>query len=95
MWAGINVDDTIALAEHVASLSTSTVLSGTIPETKAPGSQGIVTPEPLGVILGIAPWNAPAILGLRAVAAAVMAGNTAILKVCRTKHHRLALTDFA
>ncbi|KAH6692231.1 Aldehyde/histidinol dehydrogenase [Plectosphaerella plurivora] len=80
VWAGINVDDTIALSEHVASLSTSAVLSGTVPEIRAPGSQAVVTPAPLGVILGIAPWNAPAILGLRAVAAAIMAGNTAILK---------------
>lgn len=41
---------------------------------------GLVFKEPLGVVLGIAPWNAPIILGLRAVVAPIAAGNIAILK---------------
>jgi acyl-CoA reductase-like NAD-dependent aldehyde dehydrogenase len=40
--------------------------------------------EPHGVVLAIVPWNAPLILGLRAVAAAVAAGNTIVLKVGST-----------
>lgn len=77
----INIGDAIGIVEHVASLVTSGVLSGSVPESRASGSCAVVLKEPLGVVLGIAPWNAPLILGLRAVAAAVAAGNTAILKV--------------
>ncbi|PYH76969.1 aldehyde dehydrogenase [Aspergillus uvarum CBS 121591] len=40
----------------------------------------IVYKEPYGVMLGIAPWNAPFILGVRKAALAVAAGNTMILK---------------
>jgi benzaldehyde dehydrogenase (NAD) len=31
--------------------------------------------EPVGVILGIAPWNAPIILGVRAIAVPLACGN--------------------
>jgi acyl-CoA reductase-like NAD-dependent aldehyde dehydrogenase len=88
VWATINVADTIGLVEHVASLSSSPVLSSVSPKIKTPGSLSLITQAPLGVIIGIAPWNAPAILGMRAVAAAVMAGNSAILKVCVTPTNR-------
>ena len=33
-----------------------------------------------GVCLGIAPWNAPVILGTRAVAMPIACGNTVVLK---------------
>lgn len=66
---------------QVAALTTSGILGGTSPVVADPDAHAVVTKEPLGVVLGIAPWNAPLILAFRAVAAAVAAGNTAILKV--------------
>jgi vanillin dehydrogenase len=36
--------------------------------------------QPCGVVLGIAPWNAPVILGTRAVAMPLACGNTVVLK---------------
>jgi acyl-CoA reductase-like NAD-dependent aldehyde dehydrogenase len=36
--------------------------------------------EPAGVVLGIAPWNAPVILGVRAIAVPLACGNTVVLK---------------
>jgi len=36
--------------------------------------------EPLGVVAAFAPWNAPVILGVRAVAGPLAAGNTVVLK---------------
>ena len=36
--------------------------------------------QPVGVVLGIAPWNAPVILGVRAIAMPLACGNTVILK---------------
>ncbi|KAL1595334.1 hypothetical protein SLS60_010025 [Paraconiothyrium brasiliense] len=80
LWAQINLQDSIALAEECAAIVTSGVLSGVIPTVVDPEAHAVVIKEPLGVVLGIAPWNAPLILGLRAIAAAVAAGNTAILK---------------
>ncbi|PCH04679.1 Aldehyde/histidinol dehydrogenase [Penicillium occitanis (nom. inval.)] len=70
--------DGLDLIEECAALTTSAVL-GSIPSVRGDG-YGLVFKEPLGVILGIAPWNAPIILGLRAVIAPIAAGNTAILK---------------
>jgi acyl-CoA reductase-like NAD-dependent aldehyde dehydrogenase len=45
--------------------------------------------QPAGVVLGIAPWNAPVILGVRALAAPLACGNTTILRsseVCPKTH---------
>jgi acyl-CoA reductase-like NAD-dependent aldehyde dehydrogenase len=36
--------------------------------------------QPVGVVLGIAPWNAPIILGVRAIAMPLACGNSVILK---------------
>jgi acyl-CoA reductase-like NAD-dependent aldehyde dehydrogenase len=36
--------------------------------------------QPAGVVLGIAPWNAPVILGTRAIAVPLACGNTVVLK---------------
>jgi acyl-CoA reductase-like NAD-dependent aldehyde dehydrogenase len=36
--------------------------------------------QPVGVVVGIAPWNAPIILGVRAVATPLACGNTVVLK---------------
>ncbi|KAL3484148.1 putative aldehyde dehydrogenase [Aspergillus germanicus] len=77
LWAEINATDSIGLIEEYASLTTS-VATGSIPFVQS--GYGLVLKEPLGVVLGIAPWNAPVILGLRAVVAPIAAGNVAILK---------------
>ncbi|EFX04006.1 salicylaldehyde dehydrogenase [Grosmannia clavigera kw1407] len=58
----------------------STALCGSYPVCDEPGTQAVVVKEPYGVVLGIAPWNAPYILGIRSVVYALAAGNTCILK---------------
>ena len=50
-----------------------------VPISFKPGSAEIV-PEPLGVVLIIAPWNYPTQLLLAPLVAALAAGNTAVLK---------------
>ncbi|KAJ5605336.1 Aldehyde dehydrogenase N-terminal [Penicillium lagena] len=77
-WADIITNDSIGIIEECAALTTP-MTTGSIPFTKGE-SYGFVFKEPLGVILGIAPWNAPVILGFRAVIAPIAAGNVAILK---------------
>ncbi|KAF2458158.1 salicylaldehyde dehydrogenase [Lineolata rhizophorae] len=55
-------------------------IMGALPQCAEEGTSALVLKEPYGVILGIAPWNAPYILGLRAVCFALAAGNTCVLK---------------
>ncbi|KAF2008782.1 vanillin dehydrogenase [Aaosphaeria arxii CBS 175.79] len=54
--------------------------TGTAPVLDAEGSSGVVLNEPFGVVLGIAPWNGPNVLGLRACLQPLAMGNTVILK---------------
>lgn len=45
--------------------------------------------QPVGVVLGIAPWNAPVVLATRAVAVPLAVGNTVVLKaseICPKTH---------
>lgn len=77
-WAGFNVTLGADILKDVAGRISS--LRGEAPTTGVPGTSAIVYKEPYGVILGIAPWNGAYILGVRAIAYALAAGNSAILK---------------
>jgi len=56
------------------------LVQGTVPDVEGDNCRGMVLEEPYGVVLAIAPWNAPHTLGLRACIAPLAAGNTVILK---------------
>ncbi|EED16214.1 vanillin dehydrogenase, putative [Talaromyces stipitatus ATCC 10500] len=56
------------------------LIEGTVPSLGQEGYAAVVLKEPYGVVLGIAPWNSPFILGMRAIALPLAAGNTVILK---------------
>jgi acyl-CoA reductase-like NAD-dependent aldehyde dehydrogenase len=45
-----------------------------------PGKRMRAVRQPAGVVVGIAPWNAPVILGTRAVASPLAYGNTVVMK---------------
>lgn len=77
-WAGFNVVLAASMAREAASLTTQ-IVGETIPSDK-PGCLAMTVREPVGVCLGIAPWNAPVILGVRAIATALACGNTVVLK---------------
>jgi acyl-CoA reductase-like NAD-dependent aldehyde dehydrogenase len=54
-----------------------------------PGKRAMAIRQPVGVVVGIAPWNAPVILAVRAVAAPLAYGNTVVLKaseICPRTH---------
>ncbi|WP_421568877.1 aldehyde dehydrogenase family protein [Stenotrophomonas sp. PD6] len=55
----------------------------------APGVHFFSDPEPLGVVGVISPWNSPIILSVRAIAPALAAGCTVVLKL----PHQTALTN--
>ena len=77
-FAGFNMMTTIENFRDVAGRVSG--ILGFIPQTQAPGTGAFVFKEPYGVILGIAPWNAPYILGVRAFLYAIATGNTVVLK---------------
>ena len=60
--------------------SMTTQVSGEVIPSEIPGSLAFSIRQPVGVVLGIAPWNAPVILGVRAIAVPLACGNTVVLK---------------
>ncbi|KDR72513.1 hypothetical protein GALMADRAFT_252630 [Galerina marginata CBS 339.88] len=50
------------------------------PSGSVPGAQVITQRRAMGVIFGVAPWNAPFVLSLRAIVVPILCGNTTVLK---------------
>ena len=78
MWAGFNVMLAAGMIREAAALTTQ--VGGELIPSDVPGSLAMGLRQPAGVVLGIAPWNAPVILGVRAIATPLACGNTVILK---------------
>jgi len=77
-WAMFNLMLATSMLREAACITTQ--ISGEVIPSDKPGLLAMAVREPVGVILGIAPWNAPIILGVRAVAIALACGNSVILK---------------
>ncbi|MCG6113109.1 MAG: aldehyde dehydrogenase [Paracoccus sp.] len=77
-WMGFNVMFAAKILREAAA-STTQIKGEVIPSDK-PGTLAMAYREPVGVLVGMAPWNAPVILGVRAVAMPLACGNTVILK---------------
>jgi vanillin dehydrogenase len=78
MWAGFNVMLAASMIREAAALTTQ--ISGEVIPSDVPGSLAMGVRQPAGVVLGIAPWNAPVILGVRAICVPLACGNTVVLK---------------
>ena len=77
-WAGFNVMLAANMLREAAAMTTQ--ISGEVIPSDKPGTLAMAIRQPAGVVLGIAPWNAPVILGTRAVAMPLACGNTVVLK---------------
>jgi acyl-CoA reductase-like NAD-dependent aldehyde dehydrogenase len=55
-------------------------VTGEVIPSDVPGSLAMGVRQPAGVVVGMAPWNAPVILSTRAVASPLALGNTVVLK---------------
>ncbi len=77
-WARFNVKLGAGMVREAAAMTTQ--IGGEVIPSDKPGLLSLALREPAGVVLGIAPWNAPVILGCRAIAAPLACGNTVILK---------------
>ena len=62
-WARFNLMLAASMVREAAALTTQ--IGGEVIPSDKPGCMAMAVREPVGVILGIAPWNAPIILGVR------------------------------
>src|SRR6266566_8799880 len=78
-WGMFNVQLGAGMLAYYANHADATAEEQEIP-SHIPGKRAKAVRQPVGVVVGIAPWNAPVILGVRAVAAPLAYGNTVVLK---------------
>ncbi|MCP5282527.1 MAG: aldehyde dehydrogenase [Rhodoferax sp.] len=86
-WVGFNVHLAAGMLQEAASITTQ--ISGEIIPSDVPGNLAMGMRVAAGVVLGMAPWNAPVILGVRAIATPLACGNTVVLKgseLCPATH---------
>jgi acyl-CoA reductase-like NAD-dependent aldehyde dehydrogenase len=77
-WGIFNVIYTVGMLREAAAQAYSVI--GEIIPTDLPDTTAFAVRQAAGVVVGIAPWNAPLILGMRAIAAPLAYGNTVVLK---------------
>lgn len=90
-WAGFNAHLAAGMLREAAAMTTQ--IGGEVIPSDKPGCISMAVRQPVGVILGIAPWNAPVILGTRALAMPLACGNTVVLKaseLCPGTHRLIA-----
>ena len=94
-WAMFNVELAAGVVREAAAITTQ--ITGEVIPSDKPGCIALALKEPVGVILGIAPWNGPIVLGVRAIAVPLACGNTVILKASETcpRTHELIFEAFA
>jgi benzaldehyde dehydrogenase (NAD) len=93
-WAMFNVTLAVSMTREAAALTTQ--IGGEVIPSDKPGCLSLALREPVGVVLGIAPWNAPIILGVRAIVTPLACGNAVILKASETcpRTHELIIEAF-
>lgn len=92
-WAGFNVHLAADMFREAAGLVTN-ILGDVIP-SDVPGNLALGVRQPAGVVLSIAPWNAPVILAVRGLATPLACGNTVVMKgseLCPKTHELIVET---
>ena len=86
-WGHFNVHFGAMLLDEAAAMTTQ--ITGEVVPSDHHGTLAMAVRQPAGVVLGMAPWNAPVILGVRSIAMPLACGNTVVLKaseVCPATH---------
>ncbi len=93
-WAGFNVAFGASILREAASITSQ--ITGEVIPSDIPDVISMAIRQPIGVCAGIAPWNAPVILGVRAMAMPLACGNTVVFKASEfcPAVHRLLGTAF-
>jgi acyl-CoA reductase-like NAD-dependent aldehyde dehydrogenase len=88
-WIGFNVMLAANMLREAAAMTTQ--IAGEVIPSDKPGTLAMAIRQPAGVCVGMAPWNAPVILGTRAVAMPLACGNTVVFKASENSPglHRL------
>jgi len=90
-WGMFNCMLASGMLREAAAQTYGTV--GEVIPSDIPGKLAMAVRAPVGVVVGIAPWNAPVILSARAVATPLAFGNTVVLKaseLCPRTHAQVA-----
>lgn len=90
-WVTEDVHATVAVLREAAAVVS--MIQGTIPQVDKPETTGFIFKQPVGTVVIIPPWNAAYVLAARALATAIAAGCTVVLKgseVCPATHLALA-----
>lgn len=90
-WIGFNVMLGARILREAAAMTTQ--IRGEVIPSDKPGTLAMSVRQPVGVLVGMAPWNAPVILGVRAIAMPIACGNTVVLKaseMCPHTHRMIA-----
>jgi acyl-CoA reductase-like NAD-dependent aldehyde dehydrogenase len=90
-WGHFNVHLAAMMLEEAASITTQ--ISGEVIPSDSPGTLSMAVRRAAGVVVGMAPWNAPVILAVRALAVPLACGNTVVLKsseACPATHRLIA-----
>ncbi len=94
-WAMFNLGLAAGIVREAAAMTTQ--ITGEVIPSDKPGCLAMALREPVGVLLGIAPWNAPIILGVRAIAMPLACGNAVVMKASELcpRTHSLIIEAFA
>ena len=90
-WGMFNCDLAARMLREAAAQTY--MVTGEVIPSDVPGSLAMGVRVPAGVVVGMAPWNAPVILSTRAVATPLAYGNTVVLKAsehCPRTHAAVA-----
>lgn len=77
-WIGFNVMLGANILREAAAMTTQ--IKGEVIPSDKPGTMAMAYRQPVGVLVGMAPWNAPVILAVRSFAMAIACGNTVVMK---------------
>src|SRR5690606_14139838 len=77
-WGELNVKLGASILREAASQTTR--IAGEMVPSDRPGMMSLAVRQPCGVVLSMAPWNAPVVLGVRGLATPLACGNTVVFK---------------
>lgn len=89
-WHGFNMMFAAKILREAAAITTQ--IKGEVIPSDKPGSLAMGYRQPIGVLVGMAPWNAAQILGVRCFAMPIACGNTVVMKAsekCPGTHRML------
>ena len=94
-WAMFNLGLAAGMVREAAALTTQ--ISGEVIPSDHEGTIAMALREPVGGLLGSAPWNAPILVGVRAIAVPLACGNSVILKASENcpQTHALIVEAFS